>query len=85
MVVHQMTAQILRLPLQRSVAEQVIDELKEHARMNELKDLLVIARFTDGDHRMGMAGRYIENPEEALAAVRFADRTIRWQWSFKKG
>jgi len=63
----------------------VIDELKEHTRVRELRDLLVVAQFEDGDPRLGMAGRYWDNPEEALAAVRYVDRAIRWRWSLKKG
>jgi hypothetical protein len=85
MVVKQASAQVLRFPLQKSAAEQVLEELWEYSRTDPLQDLLVIAKFDDSDPKLGMAGRYWDNPDEAVAAVRYAEWKIRWHRSLREG
>jgi hypothetical protein len=85
MVLEKVSAQILRLPLQKSVAVQVLEELLGHSSIHELQDLMVVARFPNEEPRLALAGRYSIDTDEAITALQFADRKLRWARSFQKG
>jgi hypothetical protein len=80
----QVSAQVLQFPLQKSEAELVLEELSQRNKIIPLRDLLIIAKFEEGDPHLGVAGRYWEDPDAMHEAMRFVERKMRWHRSIQR-
>jgi len=69
---------LFQLPRPKNDMVTVLEELLPLAYSGPITGLLIIAKFPDGIPRIGIAGRYLYNPDALLAAIKKAEHKAVW-------
>lgn len=74
---------LINLPRPKSDTVIVLEDLLAYDRQGQLNSLIAIAHFNNHAPQMGVSGRYLSHPEEALAVIRKLEHQLRWAQSLK--
>lgn len=74
---------VFNLPKAKNDMVTVLEDMLCLAQISPMTGLIVVTRFACHESHIGIAGRYLDNPEALLAEIRKMEKKAIWTRSLR--